>query len=102
MTPFPTSLCKGFPDSSVGKESSCSAGDPSSIPGSGRAPGEGTGYPLQYPWASLVAQLVKSPLAMQETWVQFLGKESESLTFPPSVVQSHFPFQITIHPTDKH
>ena len=38
----------GFPDSSVGKESACSAGDPSSTPGSGRTAGEGTGYPLQY------------------------------------------------------
>ena len=51
---------KGFPHSSAGKESTCSAGDPSSIPGSGRSPGEGTGYPLQYSWASLVAQLVKN------------------------------------------
>ena len=54
--------------SSVGKESACNAGDPSLIPGSGRSPGEGTGYPLQYSWASLVAQLVKNP-AMWETWV---------------------------------
>ena len=38
----------GFPDSSVGKESTCNAGDPSLIPGSGRSTGEGTGYPLQY------------------------------------------------------
>ena len=38
----------GFPDSSVGKESTCNAGDPGSIPGSGRSPGEGKGYPLQY------------------------------------------------------
>ena len=45
---------QGFPDSSVGKESTCNAGDPSSIPGSGRAAGEGMGYPLQYSWASLV------------------------------------------------
>ena len=59
----------GFPDSSVGKESTCNAGDPSSIPGSGRSPGEGIGYPLQYSWAFLVAQLVKNPPAMQETWV---------------------------------
>ena len=38
----------GFPDSSVGKESICNAGDPGSIPGMGRSPGEGKGYPLQY------------------------------------------------------
>ena len=50
--------------SSVGKEFACSAGDPSSIPGSGRIPGEGIGYPLQYSWASLVAQLVKNLPAM--------------------------------------
>ena len=65
----------GFPDSSVGKESDCKAGDPGSIPGSGRYPGEGIGYPLQYSWASLVAQLAKNPLAMQETWVRSLGWE---------------------------
>ena len=45
------------------------------IPGSGRSPGEGIGYPLQYSWASLVAQLVKNPSAMQETWLLFLGWE---------------------------
>ena len=57
----------GFPDSSVGRESTCNAGDQSSIPGLGRSAGEGIGYPLQYSWASLVAQLVKNPPAMQET-----------------------------------
>ena len=59
----------GFPDSSVGKESACNAGDPGWIPGSERSPGEGIDYPLQYSWASLVAQLVKNPSAMRETWV---------------------------------
>ena len=49
-----------FPDRSVGKLSACNAGDPGSIPGSGRSAGEGIGYPLQYFWASLVAQLVKN------------------------------------------
>ena len=49
----------GFPDSSVGEESACNAGDPGSIPGSGRSAEEGISYPLQYSWASLVAQLVK-------------------------------------------
>ena len=58
---------KGFPDSSVGKQSTCNAGNPGSIPGSGRSAGEGIGYPLQYSWAFLVAQLVKNPPAMQET-----------------------------------
>ena len=63
------------PDSSVSKESACNAGDPGSIPGSGRSPGEGIGYPLQCSWASFVAQLVKNPPAMRETWVRSLGWE---------------------------
>ena len=50
---------RGFPHSSVGKESACNAGDPGSIPGSGRSAGKGIGYPLQYSWASLVVQVVK-------------------------------------------
>ena len=54
---------EGFPDSSVGKESACNAGDLGLIPGFGRSTGEGIGYPLQYSWASLVAQLVKNPSA---------------------------------------
>ena len=62
-----------IPDSSVGKESACCAGDPGSIPGLGRSPREKIVYPLQYSWASLVAQLVKNPPAMQETWAQSLG-----------------------------
>ena len=66
---------RGFPLSSVGKESACNAGDLSSIPGSGRSTGEGTGYPLQCSWASLVAQLVNNPPAMWETWVRSLGWE---------------------------
>ena len=56
----------GFPDSSVGKESTCNAGDSDLIPGSGRCPREGIGYLLQYSWASLVAQLVKNLPAMWE------------------------------------
>ena len=66
---------EGLPDSSVGKESTCNAG---LIPGSGRFSGEGIDYPLQYSWASLVAQLVKNLPAMQETpvrFVQFLGQD---------------------------
>ena len=64
----------GFPGSSVGKIS-CNAGDPDSIPESGRSPGKGIGYPLQYFWASLVAQMVKNLPAMRETWVWSLGSE---------------------------
>ena len=70
-----SSLSLGFPDSSAGKESACNAGDHGSIPGSGSSPGEGKGYPLQYYWASLVAQLGKNPPAMWETWVRSLGWE---------------------------
>ena len=54
----------GFPDSSVGKEYTCNAGNPGSVPGSGRSAGEGIGYPLQYTWASL-------------------GKESTCIASPP-------------------
>ena len=50
-----------FPSSSTGKESTCNEGVPSLIPGTGRSPGEGIGYPkLQYSWASLVAQTVNN------------------------------------------
>ena len=59
---------RGFPDSSVGKESICNAGNPSLIPQLGRSAGEGIGYPLQYSWASLGAQLVKNTPMMQN-WV---------------------------------
>ena len=65
----------GFPGSSAGKESACNAGDPGSSPGSGRFPGEGIGHPLQYSWASLVAQIVKNLPAMWDTWVKSLGWE---------------------------
>ena len=68
-------MLTGLPHSSVGKESACNAGDPGSIPGLGRSTGEGLGYPVQYPWASLVAQLVKNLPAMWETWVPSLGWE---------------------------
>ena len=69
-------MYSGFPDSSVGKESTCNAGDPHLIPGSGRATREGIGYPFQYSWASLVAQLVNNLPAMWETWVRSLGWEN--------------------------
>ena len=45
----------------------------SSIPGLGRSPGEGIGYPLQYSWASLVGQLVRNLPTIWETWLQPLG-----------------------------
>ena len=72
----------GFPGSSARKESVCNAGDPGSIPGShdsipglGRSPREGIGYPQQYSRAFLVAQMIKNLPAMQENWVQSLGWE---------------------------
>ena len=65
----------GFSGSSASKESTCNAGDPGSIPGSGRSPGEGIGYPLQYSWASLMAQMVKNLSAMRETWIRSLDWE---------------------------
>ena len=63
----------GFPGSSAGKESTCNAGDPGLIPGLGRSAGEGTGYPLQYSWAFLVAQIVKNLPAMRDTCIRLLG-----------------------------
>ena len=66
---------RGFPHSSVGKESACHVGNLGSIPGLGRSPGVRDRYPLQYFWASLVAQLVKNLPPMWETWVRSLGWE---------------------------
>ena len=66
---LPTPIFLGFSGGSDGKESACNTEGPGSIPGSG-SPGERIGYPLQYSWASLVAQMVKNPPAMEETWVR--------------------------------
>ena len=60
---------EGFPGSSAGKESTRNAGDSGSIPELGSSPGNRLSYPLQYSWASLVAQMVKNLTAMQENWV---------------------------------
>ena len=95
----------GFPGSSAGKESACSARDPGSIPGSGRFPGEATGYPLQYSWASLVAQMVKNLPAMWETWVRSLGWEDlleKGMATHSSVLACRIPmdrgaWQATVH-----
>ena len=64
-----------FPGSTAGKEFTCNVGDPSLIPEPGKSHGEGTGYPLQYSWAPLVAQTVKNLPAMWETWIRSLGQE---------------------------
>ena len=79
----------GFPGGSVSKESTCNAEDMGSIPRSGRPPEEAHGNSLQYSWASLVAQSVKNPPAMWETWVQSLGWEDpleEGMTTHSSIV----------------
>ena len=80
---------QGFPSSSAGKESTCNAGDPGSVPGSGSA-GEGIGYLLKYSWASFVAQLVKNLPAMWKTLVQSLGWDDplEKGTATPSNIFS--------------
>ena len=51
-----------------------------------RSPGEGIGYPLQYSWASLVAQSVKNPPAIRETWVWSLGWEDPGRAWQPTPV----------------
>ena len=72
---LPITVFMGFSGGSDGKKSACNAGDLGSVPGLGRSPGEGIGYPLQYLWTSLVAQMVKNLPAMKETWIQSLGWE---------------------------
>ena len=57
----------------VVEKAACSVRDMGSIPGLSRSPGGGIGYPLQYSWAALMAQMVKNPPSMSETWVQSLG-----------------------------
>ena len=87
----------GFPDSSVGKESACDVGDPGLVPGLGRSAGEGMGYPLQYSWTSFVAQLVKNPPAMRETWVRSLGWEDpmeKGTATHPSILVYKIPWTV--------
>ena len=81
----------GFPGTSVGKESTCDAGNPNSIPQLGRSPGEGTVHPLQYSQASLVAQMVKNPLVMWETWVLSLGWEEEGIATHSNILTWRIP-----------
>ena len=77
----------GFPGSSAGKESTCNAGDPGLISGSGRSPGEGIGYPLWYSWVFLVAQMVKNLTAMQETaFDPWVGKIPWRRAWQPTAV----------------
>ena len=69
-------MCHMVIFSSAGKESPCNTTNPSLIPRSGRFPGQGIGKPLQYSWASLVAQMVKNSLQKWETCIQSLGWEN--------------------------
>ena len=87
----------GFPGGSDGKESASNVGDLGSIPGLGRSPGEGIGGPIQYTWASLVAQMVKNLPAMRETKVQSLGWE-DPLEEGMAALSSIFAWRI---PTDR-
>ena len=83
--------------SSAGKESTSNTGDPGSIPGSGKSAREGIGYPLQYSWASLAAQLVKSLPAMWEAWVWTLGWEDpleKGMATHSSILASRIPWSV--------
>ena len=70
---LPWHIFTSFSGNSAGKETSYNARDSGSIPGLGISSGEKIGYPLQYSWSSLVAQMVKNPPATWETWVRSLG-----------------------------
>ena len=67
------------------------------IPGVERSPGEGIGYPLQYSWASLVAQMIKNLSAMQETWVRSLGWETPL----EEGMATHFQYSCLKNPVDR-
>ena len=96
ITPSPPS--NGFLHSSVGKESVCNAGDPGSIPGSGRSPGEGIGYPLQYSRASLVAQLIKNHNAEDLGSIPGLGRfPGEGKDYPLQYSGLENPMDYTVH-----
>ena len=86
-----------LPGSSAGRESTCNAGCPSSIPGLRRSDGEGIGYPLQCSWASLMNLLVKNQPAVCETWVQSLGWEDpleKGMSTDSSILASRIPWTI--------
>ena len=97
------------PGSSAGKESTCKAGEPCSIPWPGSSPGEGIVYPLEYSWASLVAQMVNNPPAMWETWLPSLSWEDpleEGMAAHSSILAWRIPmdrgaWQATVHAVTK-
>ena len=70
-----TPVFLGFSGGTDSKESACNVGNLGSVPELGRSPGGGHGNPLQYYWASLVAQMVKNLSTVQETWVRSLLQE---------------------------
>ena len=81
----------------MGKEFTCGAEDPGLIPGSGSYPGEGIGYPLQYSWPSLLAQLVRNPATMRETYVRSLGWEDpleKGMATPSSILAWRIPWTV--------
>ena len=98
-----------FLGSSAGKESTCDAGDPSSIPGSESAPDEGIGYPLQYFWTYLVAQMVKNLPTVWEPWVWSLDWEDpleEGMAVHSSILAWRIPldrgaWRTTVHEVTK-
>ena len=79
------------------------------IPRMGSSPGEGIGYPLQYSWASVVAQMIKNLPATWETWVQSLGWEDplkEGMATHSSILAWRIPtdrgaWQATVHRVGK-
>ena len=94
---LPTPAFLGFPGCSAGEASTRSAGDPISCPGLWTSADKGIGYPLQRSWASLVAQLGKSPPAMWETWVGSLGWEDpldKGKATHPSILAWRIPWTV--------
>ena len=84
------------PGSSAGKESTCNCRRPQFNSWVGRCPGEGIGYPLQYSWASLVAQTINNLPAVQETWVRSLDWEDsleEGTTIHSSIPAWRIPME---------
>ena len=79
---------QGFPDSSIGKESACHAGDPGLIPGSGRFPGEGLGNPLQY--SCLENPHGRRSLGVYSPW----GCKELDMTEQLSTAQHSFPYSL--------
>ena len=85
-------IYEGFPDTSVGKESACNAGDLGSVPGSEGPAGEGIGYPLQYSWVSLMAQVLKNLPAVRGSpgfnpWVGKIPWRRERLPTPENSME---------------